>query len=168
MYKLMSKYGIGSILKSGDVLSLVIGFFVLPKLIVNLNLENEIELIRSYSTIIISISTGMLALTITVLSIIIGMMNDKFIEYIKKSDSYYQFVVPFYLNSLFWIIGIIVNIIIFVLTYSNYILNYKNIAIYIISFSISLFLACLIGVKDLVCTSIELGKYKIRSIKIDD
>lgn len=165
MYQLILKYGIGNILKSGELLSLVIGFLILPKLIVNVNLV--IELIRGYSTIIIAISIIMLALTVTLLhKIIICIMDNKFVEYIKKSNSYYQFVVPFYLNSLFWIIAVITNI--FIFTNSDYLINCKTLNTYILSFSLSLFIACLIGFTDLMVTYIKLVEYKIKSIKLND
>lgn len=162
--RIIKKYGIKSIIFSSETVIILLSIFIGTNIASKLGLENELELIRSYATICAGLSGGMLAVALTAMSILVGMINDDFMKLIHKADAYYDFVMPFYLNAAGWSFGIIINIFILVITYLNPLMinNYKSIILFIVSISIGFLISNVKGSLDLVFTSIRLGEYRAK------
>lgn len=161
---MIKKYGIKNIIFSSETVIIIFSILIIINLAPKLGLENKIELTRAYSTICAGLSGGMLAVALTAMSILVGMINDDFMKLIHKADAYYDFVTPFYLNAAGWSFGIIINIFILVITYLNStILNSnKSIIICVIAISIGFLISNVKGSLDLVFTSIRLGEYRAK------
>lgn len=166
----IKKYGIKNIIFSSETVIILISIFIVTNISSNLGLENELKLIESYATICASLSGGMLAVALTAMSILVGMINDDFMKLIYKADTYYDFVTPFYLNAAGWSFGIIMNIFILVITYLNSVVinNYKSIILLMIAISLGVFIANIKGALDLVVTSIRLGEYRAKLLLKDE
>lgn len=165
VFKMVRKYGFKGILMSGDtlisVLTFMVAIYVIPKMPIE-DLTSKIELTRAYASMIVGASAGILAIVIAALSIIVSILNDDFLEKIHKSGAYYDFVVPFLLTCIGWISSIIINILIFIITYidPNKISEYGSIVVFLLSISLAILLSNLKGIVDLMCIAIGLGIYR--------
>lgn len=167
LINMIKKYGIRKIFFSTETIIIILAIFIVviitPKLNID-GIDKKIDLMRSYSTICVSLSGGMLAVTVTAMSILVGMINDNFMKFIHKANAYYDFVVPFYLNALFWGIGIILNMILIVSSYLNiiFMIKYNRILLFIIGLSTGFLISSIKGTLELVYTSIRLGEYRAK------
>lgn len=164
-WSILRKYGFKEIILSSDTLIFILIAILVFCLIPYIPIENKREFIKQYATIIISVSTAILAIVIGALAIIISMINDKFLKLIHDTDSYYDFVVPFFLCSIIWISSLVINLIIYMLVYFTL---KSSIFIFILRITISIslgFVMCgLKGTCDLIITSIGLGEYRNKLI----
>lgn len=156
---ILRKYGILKIIFSIDTIISISVFSMIYIIIPYINIENKIGLVREFAGISITISLGILAIVIAALSIIVSMIGEEFLEFIFECNAYYDFCAPFFLESIIWCITIIVNIILYILSYVN---GQNSNIIILLSVSGSLIITGIKGVLDLVKIIIELSKYKRR------
>lgn len=159
---MLKKYGIKNVFLSADFFLLIIVSIIAFIIMLILPINNKLQLLKDYSQASIAIDAGILAIVVGALAIITSLINERFLNLIQETDSYFDFVVPFYLSTLTWIASIIINFLLLVLYYfdSSKLPNYKMIVCIITSISIGLLISGLKGIRDLVITSIGLGLYR--------
>jgi hypothetical protein len=156
---MLKKYGVKEFIFSLDTLLLVSVFVLCMYLSDMLIVANELEFLRGYSSLLIGISSGILGIVIAALAIIVSLINESFLNAIHESDSYFDFVFPFYINSFYWIVSIILNLAIYFGTFLVMPYAYTLMKV-LISFSLAVLISGLKGLFDLVGTSIGLGLYR--------
>lgn len=161
-FKMLKKYGVIAFIFSLDTLLLISVFILCMYFSDKLVVTNKLDFLRGYSGLLIGISSGILGIVIAALAIFVSLINESFLNAIHESDSYFDFVFPFYINSFNWIVAIILNLAIYFGTFLVIPSTYTGITLMkvLISFSLAVLISGLKGLFDLVGTSIGLGLYR--------
>ncbi|KXG77382.1 hypothetical protein [Thermotalea metallivorans] len=120
-FQLFCKYGgIKRLFNTVESYVGLLASYIAVILLLFLQEEGLITLLNSYGVLLTSISAGIFGIVVSALAIITSLSNTKLVKVLIKHDIFYNLLFPFYFSAVSWGVNIIINFLIFILSYIDW------------------------------------------------